>query len=61
MNVERVKQIMKKQQISAYGLSHLTGLSESLLSKYFHNVLHPKIDKIQKIAEALKVDFKELI
>lgn len=53
---EKLKKIMKKRNISQSKLSELTGIRASSISDYYNGKYIPKQDKINLIANALKVD-----
>ena len=61
MIVFRIKQIRESQNISAYKLSKITNISRSYLSKLENNIFfNPTFETLNKIANALDVNIKEL-
>ena len=61
MIVFRIKEIRKKHNISAYKLSKITNISSSYLSDLENNkFFNPTLETLNKIANALDVNIKEL-
>lgn len=47
--------------ITTYQVSKNTGISTSTFSAWKHGIYHPKIDKLQRIANFLGMDVMEMI
>jgi transcriptional regulator with XRE-family HTH domain len=58
---QKIKEIREKKQISQYALAKKSGISITSIQKYEYGQNKPKIENIQKIAEALGVRPSELI
>ncbi len=58
---ERIKNILDARQMSQKELSEITGISQSLLSKYLSSNLSMRSDVLCKIARALDVSLEMLI
>lgn len=62
MNIEFVLELMKDKGINAYGLSRITGLPRSTISKLLNNLIgDPRISTVKKIAQALEVTIEKLV
>ena len=57
----RLQAILKKQDITVYRLSRLSGLSTGHLHALTHDEYKPGIDTLAKLAEALNVPIGDLI
>lgn len=57
---ERLKYLMQQRGLSQYQLAHLSGLSESTISKYINSDTKPNFNSILALAEALMVSPKDL-
>jgi len=58
---ENFKRICKEKGVKVIDVSRGTGISNSTLYEWCRGLYTPKIDKLTKIAEFLKVDVNELI
>lgn len=62
MNVERIREIMKKRNITQYRLSKISGVNEGNLSLLLRNAnCAPRISTVIVIAKALEVEITEII
>lgn len=62
MNVERIREIMKKRNITQYRLSKISGVNEGNLSLLLRNAnCAPRISTVITIAKALEVEITEII
>lgn len=62
MNLECIKRLMYKREISIYKLSKMTLISESHLGKLINGKIdNPRIKTVKAIAKALGVDINEII
>lgn len=59
MIYEKIKQICKEKGVSVRSIEKEAGLSNGAISKW--NEVTPKVDSIQAVAKALKVDIKKLL
>lgn len=59
MLYEKIKQICKEKGVSVRSIEKEAGLSNGAISKW--NEVTPKVDSIQAVAKALKVDIKKLL
>lgn len=59
--IKRIKAVMDEKNIKAAELSRRTGIDRSSISHYLSGDYKPKIDKIEKIAEALDVTVSYLV
>ncbi len=57
----KIKQMRGFKDLSLFGLSKKTGLSKSYLNEIEKGKKYPKTDKIILLAEALEVDYEELV
>lgn len=58
---KRLKKIMIKKNITAYGLAKMSGLSRQLISNYLHGRSFPKSEQLEKIAASLNVNIFSLL
>lgn len=56
-----VEEAMKKQKMSIYRLSKLSGVAESSIYAWKGQHYKPKIDKIKEIAKVLGLSYEQLI
>lgn len=56
----RIREIRKEKGITQKQLGNLCGIAESTIRRYELGLLNPKIETIQKIADALDVEIYEL-
>lgn len=62
MNTRKIKDLMKKKNMSIYRLSKETGISDSLLGKILNGkVENPRIQTVKQIAKALNVTIDEIV
>lgn len=59
--VDRIKSLMREQNITAAELSRAAGLSHSTISRYLSGKVEPKPNSIRAIAKALHVSEVHLI
>jgi transcriptional regulator with XRE-family HTH domain len=59
--MNRIRQVLKKQYRTQKYLVDMTGLSPATISLYCSNIQQPKLDVLEKIANLLDVDVRELI
>jgi transcriptional regulator with XRE-family HTH domain len=57
----RVKEIAEQQGLTASKLARLTGLSRAIVYPIWRNETAPRVDTLQKIADALGVSVRDLI
>ncbi len=55
--ITRLKEAMQKEQITAARLSTVSGISKPLISMYLSGKTTPRKGNIQKLADALGVDY----
>ena len=53
---ERIEQLMRENNVSAYKLSKETGIAQSTLSSWKHQNKIPRVDLLQKIADFFGVE-----
>ena len=58
---KRLKKIMIKKNITAYGLAKMSGLSRQLISNYLHGRSFPKFEQLEKIATSLNINVFNLL
>ncbi|RGC87296.1 helix-turn-helix domain-containing protein [Thomasclavelia ramosa] len=62
MNIEKIKKIMEKKNITLYRLSKITDLNESNLGKIISGkTKDPRISYVKAIADALEVSIDEIV
>jgi putative transcriptional regulator len=59
--MNRIKEILKDKGISQTWLAKQTGKSYNTINEYSRNVRQPSLEFLYEIAEALKVEVKELL
>ena len=59
--MNRIKEILNDKGISQTWLAKQTGKSYNTINEYSRNVRQPSIEFLYEIAEALKVEVKELL
>ncbi len=59
--MNRIKEILKVKGISQTWLAKQTGKSYNTINEYSRNVRQPSLEFLYEIAEALKVEVKELL
>ncbi len=58
---DKVKKLMQERHINQKQLSHLSGITESSISRYLHLNKRPRMDVVVNIAKALQVDTEYLL
>jgi|LGVF01.2.fsa_nt_gb transcriptional regulator with XRE-family HTH domain len=58
---EKIKKIRKEKGLTQKELGELLGVSDTMIGKWEGNNRKPKIDTLRKIANALQIDFTELM
>lgn len=58
---EKVLALMKERDISQKELSHLSGITESSVSRYLHGEKRPRMDIVVNFAKALHVETSYLL
>ena len=53
---EKVKKLMKENNINQKQLAKLSGITESSISRYLSGDMNPRMDIIVNVAKALKVE-----
>lgn len=61
MKLNRIKMVLVEHDLSQTWLSEQLGKSFSTVNAYCSNRQQPSLEMLQKIAEILNVDIKELI
>lgn len=56
---ERIKQLRKSKDITGNQLAELTGISQSIISRYERNVIEPPISSLELICNALNVSLTD--
>ena len=59
--INRVKELMEKNQISQKDLAKLSGISESSISRYLSGSKEPRMDILTNIAKALNTTVSYLL
>jgi transcriptional regulator with XRE-family HTH domain len=59
--MNRIKEVLKEQYRTQKYLVDKTGLSPGIISMYCNNLQQPRLDVLEKIANLLEVDVRELI
>ena len=57
---ERIRMAREARGLTQSKLGERCGIAEPTIRKYEHDWLHPKIETLEKIAEALQMDVKAL-
>lgn len=57
---QKIKELRKKQGMSQKDLADKLGITPVLISQYENGKRNPKLETLQKIADALEVDISEL-
>lgn len=58
--VFRLREILKKRQLTIGQFSEMSGISQSNLSNYMMGKVSPTLETLNKIAQTLKIDITEL-
>lgn len=59
--LNRLAEILKEQEITAYRLSKDFGVAYDLVSSYTKNTRQPSVETMFKLAKTLKINPKDLI
>ncbi len=60
--IEKIKEIAKKKGVSRYKISRLSGVSDTLLMRYWGGEVQPSIGNVEKMLKALncKIEIVDL-
>ena len=61
MNLQKIKQLMKDQDMTAYKLSKKTGISQAAIGQWLHGKNGASVTSLQKLADCFNVPIGELI
>lgn len=61
MNLKKIKQLMKDQNMSAYTLSKKTGISQAAIGQWLNGKNGASVASLQKVADCFGVPINELI
>ena len=61
MNLQKVKQLMKEQNITAYTLSKKTGISQAAIGQWLNGKNGASVTSLQKLADCFEVPINELL
>ena len=61
MNLQKIKQLMKDQDITAYTLSKKTGISQAAIGQWLNGKNGASVTSLQKLADYFNVPIGELI
>lgn len=61
MNLQKIKQLMKDQDITAYALSKKTGISQAAIGQWLNGKNGASVTSLQKLADCFGVPIGELI
>lgn len=62
MDINKIKKIMQKRNITIYRLAKETGISDSKLGKILNGVtVNPRINTVKAIANALHVSVNDIL
>lgn len=62
ISVEKLRTLMKRQNITMYRLSKLSGMPESSINRLvWGNTPNPRVNSLKRIADALGVKMDELM
>lgn len=61
MNLQKVKQLMKEQNMTAYTLSKKTGISQAAIGQWLNGKNGASVTSLQKIADCFDVPINELL
>ena len=59
--LHRIKEVLEEHEKSGYWLAKESEITYGSIHSYLHNKVEPSLTNLFRIAEALKVDPKELI
>lgn len=60
MNLQKVKQLMKEQNMTAYTLSKKTGISQAAIGQWLNGKNGASVTSLQKLADCFEVPINEL-
>ena len=61
MNLQKVKQLMKEQNMTAYTLSKKTGISQAAIGQWLNGKNGASVTSLQKLADCSEVPINELL
>lgn len=61
MNLKKIKQLMKDQNMTAYTLSKKTGISQAAIGQWLNGKNGASVTSLQKLADCFGVPIGELI
>lgn len=61
MNLQKVKQLMKEQNMTAYTLSKKTGISQATIGQWLNGKNGASVTSLQKLADCFEVPINELL
>lgn len=61
MNLQKVKQLMKEQNMTAYTLSKKTGISQTAIGQWLNGKNGASVTSLQKLADCFEVPINELL
>lgn len=61
MNLQKVKQLMKEQNMTAYTLSKKTGISQAAIGRWLNGKNGASVTSLQKLADCFEVPINELL
>lgn len=59
--INRIKAVLAEKQVSGKWLAKEIGRTENTVSRWCSNKVQPSLENLYEIAEALKVDIRELL
>ncbi|KGI21267.1 DNA-binding protein [Hoylesella timonensis S9-PR14] len=59
--INRIKSVSAGKQVSGKWLATQVGHTENTVSLWCSNKVHPSLDNLVKVAEALEVDIRDLL
>ena len=61
MNLERIKELMHEQNMSAYAVAKRTGLSQAAVGQWLRGKNSANVSSLKKLAECFNVSITELM
>ena len=61
MNLQKVKQLMKEQNMTAYTLSKKIGISQAAIGQWLNGKNGASVTSLQKLADCFEVPINELL
>lgn len=61
MNLQKIKQLMKDQDMTAYTLSKKTGISQAAIGQWLNGKNGASVSSLQKLADCFGIPISELI